>query len=167
MFFAGIAFFSWLGPPVGASFLLAALTFELGRMLIPAHHATTSLGFELPWWDLPARAVAALAMVLTITTASGELGPNLSGLLAPFPILVSVLVVFTHMQRGATEARVLIRGFLLGFYGFATFSLVLAATLRDVSTAMSFALALAAAALVQLVVSSRASRTWPLSVRRA
>jgi hypothetical protein len=165
-FFAGIALLGWLGPPVGASFVLAALTFELGRLLVPAHHATVPSPQKLPWWDLPARTVAALALVLAITVGSGGLGPTLSGLLAPFPILASVLIVFTHLHRGAIEARILIRGFLLGFYSFASFSLVLAVTLRDVSTPLSFMLALAAATLVQLAITSRSSLAPPLSFSR-
>jgi hypothetical protein len=95
-------------------------------------------------------------MVVAITLAAGSLGPTLSGLLAPFPILTTVLVVFTHVHYGADETRVLIRAFLLGFYGFATFSLVLALTLRDLEVAPCFALALVAAVVVQLAMSRRA-----------
>lgn len=33
----------------------------------------------LPWWDLPARAVAALGLVLSLTAVPGALGPHLEG----------------------------------------------------------------------------------------
>jgi hypothetical protein len=73
----------------------------LGLRLLPT--VTSPLAADAPpWWDLPARALAALALVLVLvlTALSGALGPHLSGLLAPFPILTSVLAVFTHAHGG-------------------------------------------------------------------
>ena len=160
-FFAGIALLGWLWPPAGVSLAIAVLTFELGRLLVPAPATAAPPTLTLPWWDIPARALAALAMVLAITIASDTLGPTLSGLLAPFPILTSVLIVFTHFHQGATETQVLIRAFLLGFYGFAAFSFALAVALPELSTGASFALAIAVAAVVQVALGARASRTTP------
>ena len=94
-------------------------------------------------------------MVLAITIASGSLGATVSGLLASFPILASVLIVFTHLHHGAAETQVLIRGFLLGFYGFASFSFALAVALPHVSTGLAFGIALGAAAIVQVAMASR------------
>ncbi|HEY6780683.1 MAG TPA: hypothetical protein VI111_07000, partial [Thermoleophilaceae bacterium] len=156
-FFAGIALLGWLWPPVGVSLAIAVASFEAGRLLVPAPPAAAPPTLALPWWDIPARALAALAMVLAITIASGALGATLSGLLAPFPILTSVLIVFTHLQHGAAETRVLIRGFLLGFYGFAAFSFVLAVALPALGTGASFLLAIAVAGVMQLALGARAS----------
>ncbi len=158
-FFAGIALLGLLWPPVGIALAIAVLSFETGRLLVPAPPAAVPPQLALPWWDIPARALAALAMVLAITIASGSLGATVSGLLAPFPILTSVLIVFTHLHHGARETQVLIRGFLLGFYGFAAFSFVLAVALPELSTAASFLLAIAVAAIMQLALGARASRT--------
>ena len=157
-YFVAIAVLDLPGFGAVVSFVIAAGAFEAGRLLVPAHPGMTPPERTPPRWDLPARALAALAMVLAITLAAGSLGPELSGLLAPFPILTSVLIVFTHAHDGADEAQVLIRAFLLGFYGFATFSLVLALTLREVAVAPSFALALGAGAVVQLAMSTRSRR---------
>jgi hypothetical protein len=156
-YFATIAVLDLPGFGTLVSFVLAAASFELGRALVPAPPgAAAAAGLHaLPRWDLPARALAALAMVLAITLAAGTLGPTLSGLLAPFPILTSTLIVFTHAHYGAAETQVLIRGFLLGFYGFATFSLVLALTLGEMDVAPAFGLALAAGAIVQIAMSTR------------
>lgn len=90
--------------------------------------------------------------MLALTAASGTLGPHLSGLLAPFPIITSVLAVFTHAHQGAAEVQVLLRNFLLGFYGFAAFCFTLAATLPALSVAGAFALATTAALAVQAAV---------------
>jgi hypothetical protein len=105
-----------------------------------------------PWWDLPARALGALGLVLTLTALSGALGAHLSGLLAPFPIITSVLAVFTQAHGGFAQVSVLLRNFLVGFYGFAAFCFVLAIALPSMSTAAAFGLAVAAALAVQATI---------------
>ncbi|HEU5143221.1 MAG TPA: hypothetical protein VFU04_08700, partial [Solirubrobacterales bacterium] len=102
-----------------------------------------------PWWDLPARALAALGLVLVLTAVSGALGPHLSGLLAPFPIVTSVLAVFTHAHDGFAQVSILLRNFLFGFYGFAAFCFVLAIALPALATAAAFGLATTAALAAQ------------------
>lgn len=162
-FLAVVAVLGWISPPVGVSLAIAAIAFELGRMLVPAPAGVRAAPTAMPWWDLPARTVAALAMVLAITIAAGALGPTWSGLLAPFPILTSVLLAFTHGQRGLADTQALARAFLLGFYGFATFSFVLAVALRPLGTGVAFAIAVAAAVTVQLTFAVRADRRVPRS----
>jgi hypothetical protein len=87
-----------------------------------------------------------------LTAASGALGPHLSGLLAPFPIIASVLAVFTHAHDGTAAVGVLLRNFLIGFYGFAAFCFVLAVSLPALSIAGAFGLATATALAVQATV---------------
>jgi hypothetical protein len=154
-FFAGVALLGWIRPPLVAAFALAAACFEAGRLLIKVPPGAAAVP-PPPWWDLSARALAAMALVLAVTIASDALGATLSGQLASFPVLTSVLIVFTHLTSGATEVQVLSRAFLLGFYGFAVFSLVLATTLQDLGTAVSFLLATAVAMAVQLAIGRRA-----------
>jgi hypothetical protein len=56
--------------------------------------------------------------VLALTAVSGALGPHLSSPLAPFPIITSILAIFTHAHGGFAQVGVLLRNFFLGFYGF-------------------------------------------------
>ncbi|MGC1853003.1 MAG: hypothetical protein WA687_11250, partial [Solirubrobacterales bacterium] len=105
--------------------------------------------------------LASLGLVLALTAVSGALGPHLSGLLAPFPIITSVLAVFTHARDGLAQVVVLLRNFLLGFYGFATFCFVLAATLPALAIAAAFGLATAAALAVQAITLLLRSRLQP------
>jgi hypothetical protein len=74
-----------------------------------------------PAWDLPVRASCAAAMVLAVTTASSGLGPRVSGLLAPAPIITSILAAFTHAQAGPDATLRLLRGMTTGFFTFALF----------------------------------------------
>ncbi len=97
--------------------------------------------------------------MVAITAASGALGPSLSGLLAPFPIMTSVLAVFTQAHGGSGQVRVLLRSFLVGFYAFATFCFVLAACLGGpLGTAAAFSTAIVAALAVQFSVFALRSR---------
>jgi hypothetical protein len=100
-------------------------------------------------------------LVLVLTAVSGWLGPQLSGLLAPFPIISTVLATFTHAQRGNDELLRLLRAMVAGFGAFALFCFTLAVTLTSLGVAGAFALATAVALLVQgtLIVLTSPSRT--------
>lgn len=151
-FLVGVAVLSLLRAPPGASLVAVAACFALGLRLLPSIPSRTPAVAAPPWWDLPARAFAALGLVLTLTALSGALGAHLSGLLAPFPIITSVLAVFTHAHGGFAQVGVLLRNFLFGFYGFAAFCFVLAIGLPGLSTGAAFALATTAALAVQATI---------------
>ena len=143
-----VALLSQVQPPPALSLALVAACFPLGLKLLPPA-PPPSTPPSPPWWDLPARALAALGLVLTLTAVSGALGPHLSGLLAPFPIVTSVLAVFTHAHGGFAQVSVLLRNFLFGFYSFAAFCFTLAISLPTLTTAAAFGIATAAALAVQ------------------
>jgi hypothetical protein len=132
--------------------ILVAACFAAGLALLPAPTAPLGVLTAQPWWDLPARGLAALALVMALTAASGALGPSLSGLLAPFPIITSVLAMFTHAHGGVGQVRVLLRNFLVGFYGFAAFCVVLALGLESLGAPAAFSAAVGAALAVQATI---------------
>jgi hypothetical protein len=148
-FIAGTAIFSELSTAPGVALGLALLSLVIGFALLPRPRDGDVPRPVQPAWDLPLRACCAMALVLTLTAIAGWLGPRLSGLLAPFPIIATVLATFTHSQRGAEEAVRLLRGMVLGYGAFALFCFSLTISLHDLSTARSFALALGVALLVQ------------------
>lgn len=147
-FLIGVAVLRPVEPPPALSLTLVAACFAIGLKLLPPL-PSPPVATVPPGWDLPARALAALGLVLALTAVSGALGPHLSGLLAPFPIITSVLAVFTHAHGGEAQVGVLLRNFLFGFYGFAAFCFVLAVALPALATAAAFGLATAAALAVQ------------------
>jgi len=106
---------------------------------------------SLPTWDLPLRALSALALVLALTALAGQLGAKLSGLLAPFPVIASVLAVFTHAQHGEQDLLRIMRGFVVGLVAYALFCFALAVSLESLGIAESFLLATAAALSTQAV----------------
>jgi hypothetical protein len=151
-FLASVAILYLLQPPLALSLILVAACFALGLRLLPPAPPSLPAPVTLPRWDLPARALAALGLVLAVTALSGALGPHLSGLLAPFPIITSVLAVFTHRHGGVAQVTVLLRSFLVGFYGFAAFCFALAIALPMLTAAAAFALATTAAVAVQAAI---------------
>lgn len=104
-----------------------------------------------PAWDLPLRAVSALALVLALTALAGQLGAQLSGLLAPFPVVASVLAVFTHAQHGEDDLLRIMRGFVTGLVAYALFCYTLSESLGSFGIAESFLLATAVALATQAV----------------
>ncbi|MGX7678745.1 hypothetical protein ACSMXN_07585 [Jatrophihabitans sp. DSM 45814] len=109
------------------------------------------------WWDLPGRAVATGLLVLTITSAAGTLGPDLTGVLAPFPIATSVVAAFVLAQRGATTAAATLSGALTGLFGFAAFFFCVAMLVNQLGGA-AFVVALGATVAVQVLAAH--ARRW-------
>ncbi|HVC08063.1 MAG TPA: hypothetical protein VND98_10830 [Solirubrobacterales bacterium] len=157
-FLAAVAVLDQIQPPDLIALALAGASFAIGLAMLAAPAAEPAEIGAFPLWDLPARGLAAMGLVLVLTTASGSLGPNLSGLLAPFPIITSVLAVFTHAHGGRAQVRVLLRNFLVGFYGFASFCFVLAIGLGRLGSGAAFLVAIAVAVTVQAAVFALRSR---------
>jgi hypothetical protein len=160
---AVFATFTYLFSLIEVSAALALLVMGVVLLAAPVllprvRAAENGEAQRLPSWDLPLRAAAALALVLALTAAAGWLGPQVSGLLAPFPVIASVLAVFTHTQRGQAEVLRLLRGLLLGYAAYALFCFLLAVTLPSLGTAASFLLATSAALLCQAVILWRQRR---------
>jgi hypothetical protein len=104
-----------------------------------------------PRWDLTGRAIATAALVISVTTAAGILGPRWTGLLATFPVAASVVAAFALAQRGPAEVGRMLTGVLHGLFGFAGFCITVA-QLVDALGAAAFLCGLAVAAAVQLIV---------------
>jgi len=96
-----------------------------------------------PWWELPARMFVAGSFVLAITTVSSQLGAQLSGLIAPFPVFVLILVVFTHLQDGHSAAVAMTKGVLLGSPAFGCFFVAVALGLQSLSIPVAYSCAAA------------------------
>jgi hypothetical protein len=157
-FVVGTVIFSTLAIPVGAALILAGAGFIVGLKLLPVPLSEQSQALSPPAWDLPLRALCALALVLALAAASGWLGSQLSGLLAAFPVVSSVLAVFTHTQRGTDELLRLGRGQIAGFFAFALFCFTLSISLLALDIAPAFVLATGVALLVQGLLIALAAR---------
>jgi hypothetical protein len=141
-------------------FLLVNLVLALTLRLMPRDDTTPPARMAAPpQWDIPTRMVVATAFVLLLTGAAPILGPQLTGLLAPYPLYGTILAVFAHQQHGPVAAIRTLRGLLLGLFSFVGFFLVLA-TLLDRSAVL---LAFGAAGAVALTF--QAGTLWILRRR--
>src|SRR3954470_9178466 len=137
------------GVPNGAALVLVWVSFAAAAWLLPREPAEATA--QPPRFDLLLRAGATAVLVLVLTGLAGALGPRLSGLLASFPVLATVLAAFTHAQEGPAAAAQLLRGFAMGLVAFAVFCFVVAELLPSHGIAVTFligaAVALAAHAI--------------------
>jgi hypothetical protein len=141
--------FSAVSIPAGVALALAGAGLLVGLASLPRPGSERRAHPTPPVWDLPFRAGCAALLVLTLTAVAGWLGPQLSGLLAPFPIIATVMATFTHAQRGTDELLRLLRGLVSGFGAFALFCFALAVSLRRLDIPSAFALATVLALLTQ------------------
>ena len=89
--------------------------------------------------------------VLFFIAIEPNLGPHLSGLLAVFPVITSVLAVFSHRYSGYECTVRLLRGLLFGLIALAAFCLVLTMLLPAYGTGPGFLAAVSGALLVQFL----------------
>ena len=128
---------------------MAVASLVLALAVLPRRAAKPAAEANLPLWDLPARMLVATVFVVALTSAAPALGPRLSGLLSPFPVYAAVLCVFAHRLEGAGAAVAVMRGLLLGLFGFAAFFAALAFLLEPDGIAIAFAVAIGATLLLQ------------------
>jgi hypothetical protein len=144
--------FTPLRVPAAVALAIVAVALVAAPLLLPRAVAGLAARTPLPSWDLPLRAVCTLVLVLSLTAAAGWLGPQLSGLLTPFPVIATVLACFSHAQYGPDDVLQLLRGLLMGYGGFALFCFVVAVATVPFGIAAAFLLACLAAVLCQFAL---------------
>src|SRR4051812_41954368 len=148
LLFAAVTFaLEGVSPAALPALALVLACFAAGYFLLP-RSAERASPPPAPSWDLPMRVGATAGFVVVLTASAGALGPRLSGLLAAFPVLASVLSAFMHAQEGADAVADFLRGLLSGLVGFAAFCFVVATLLPDAGPVAAFAAATAVALAV-------------------
>lgn len=140
---------------VVAAVVVAAITLA-ARLIPPSGLVHPPIPY--PRWDLPARMIVATGLVLGITTFAPLLGPQWSGLLATFPVYVSVLTAFTHHHNGRIAAADVLAGTLAGLFGTVAFYLVVIGTVVQLGPLAAFGGALVAALAIEAVALRRTVR---------
>lgn len=151
---AAVLLLDWWSATLPAAAAAVLIGLWLAPRLYPRLNAQAKAAAKPPR-DMLLRMGLGAALVLLVTYFAARLGPGLSGILAMFPVMGTVLVLFTHRGAGAAAAVQLLRGMVLGFYAFAAFCAVLAWALQGGDIATGFLLALTAAVIIQGL-----SRLW-------
>lgn len=153
---SGNDFSAWLAAVCGVGSLVSAY-FIVPKVVDPG-----GLRF-LPWWDIPMRMVATAILVTIITVSAEVLGPELSGIVAGYPVIFSVIGVFTHSQWGWVALAQLARGVAISLTSFVAFFFVVAVTVETIGLVWAFVLAVLAAlttsAAVLLSTTKRPKKT--------
>src|SRR5690349_7582290 len=144
----GVAVLYIVQPPVLVSALIDLAALWYTPRLLPRVGAPPIVP-HLDYTEIAVRMLAGVALLLTLTYFASGLGPRLSGLLAMFPTLGTVLAVFSHRHAGAEFAVHLLRGIVLGLYAFVAFTVVLTWSLASLQTGSAFAIAIVCALIVQ------------------
>ena len=134
--------FGWLCY-LGAALLIQASglarSLALGLIALPALWLAAMIALprptappprmHLPPIELLARIAAAALLVLSLTTISTTIGPELTGLLSGAPVAAVVIPAFTWATVGRDALLLTLRGFLTGLIGFGVFFLILGHTM--------------------------------------
>jgi hypothetical protein len=147
---AGLAVQPIAGAPFVALVVLVAGAIALVLRWLPAGFAARSSDPH-PAWDLPARMIVGTGLVVGLTTIAPLLGPVTSGLIATFPVYVSVLSVFTQLREGRWGAIGVLRGLLVGLFGTVAFYVVVRALVDPAGVAAAFIAAIAVTLAIQSV----------------
>lgn len=136
-----------LSPVQG--FALVVCLLALAPRLFPHVEGAAAPARARPGGDLPLRMAAGALLSFLVSMGAAALGARLSGFLAMFPVMSTILTGFSHRVQGRAYAVALLRGMVRGYYAFAAFCLVLSLGLRDGALASTFCLAALAALAVQ------------------
>ena len=119
-FFVSIFCWNLAGFSLLPAFLVSMSICAIILLSLPNRSAAVGVAPSLKW-DIPARMVATAAFVLLLTSVATTLGPQLSGLLTPFPVFGVIIASFTHYQQGPVAAGQLLRGVVMGSFAFSIF----------------------------------------------
>jgi hypothetical protein len=122
------------------AFLVAAL-----RVMPRPVADRSAVALMQPKWDLPLRAGIATGLVFLLTAVAPTLGPQMTGLVSPFPVFGGVLAIFAHRQLGASDAQRVLRSVVRASLSFAVFFLIVGAMLVPYGCAVTYSLAAVAA----------------------
>ena len=85
--------------PLMIGFPSATFVLVFSLLLMPHAHRIMAQAVIIRW-ELPARMFFATALVFLITGLAQSLGPQLTGLISPFPVYAATLAAFTHRFQG-------------------------------------------------------------------
>jgi hypothetical protein len=148
---AGLLVTPGLGQPTWPLGLLAAFA-ALSATLTLLRRLPARPQAPRPRRDLLLRVLATALLVLALTGMAGVLGPALSGLVTPFPVATTILVVFAHREAGPGGVLAAYAGYIPSLYSFAAFCAALSFGLARWPLSGAFGFALLVSLLSQTVV---------------
>jgi hypothetical protein len=131
-------------PALWAAAGVAAVSLGAALVLLPVPRGEAPMEAP-PRWDIPARMVAAAALVAVLVLSAEALGPRLAGILSTYPLIVTVTGTFTHHRWGRDAVWRMLRGVAASLFGFVAFFLVVGLALGGIGVVGAYSLAAIAA----------------------
>lgn len=75
-------------------------------------HVSAPRTSRTPRWELPARLLVTVVLIVTLTGTASFLGPRVAGALSTYPVIISVLGAFNHRRHGAHSTVATLRGLM-------------------------------------------------------
>jgi hypothetical protein len=94
------------------------------------------------WYDVPLRAALVATLTATVVTASGWVGPKISGIIALFPIVFTSMMLILHPRIGGPATAAVIANSAGGLMGLGTAIAVLNVATLKFGSAIGLSLAL-------------------------
>jgi uncharacterized membrane protein (GlpM family) len=145
---AGVALLAQLPLTTLTSLALSLAALFAAPRLFPRPQAIGAMR-ALPAWEIMLRMAAGAAMVLAVTATAQALGTVWTGLFAAFPVMSSVMAVFSHRANGPGFVQAMLRAMIGGLYAYLTCCLCVAAMLERSGVALTFTVAVLATVAVQ------------------
>ncbi len=151
-------------PPLWAATGVGVASLGVVLALLPRPRGAV-LPQAPPWWDIPARMATTAALVATLVAGADALGPRFAGILASYPIILTVTGAFTHHCGGRDAVWRVLRGLAASLFGFVAFFLVVGLTLPRAGAAGAYALAAMTALAITAVLVVAHRWRWRQVVR--
>jgi len=102
--------------------------------------------------DLPIRMIVGMLLTISITSLAHQLGAIWSGILAVFPVVTLVLVVFSHRSHGQGHVIQVFKGLSRGVYSFVAYFVIYALYIEHLGLWQTLLASFSGSLLVQLVI---------------
>jgi hypothetical protein len=144
-------------------FCLTLIALYLGLKYFPQVTVPEQKEYRKLNFEIPLRMLVITIFVVVITYFANVLGTTWSGILTPFPIITSVLVVFTHYTQGIAQVRKVFIGLFTGMFGYTLFLYLQAYLLLSTSIFNAFLYGFLADILLTLLLKKQINKiAYPL-----
>jgi len=120
-----------------------AITFAICVPLLRGYRHVKMPLITRRWYDIPLRAGLVAALVATVVTTSGWVGPKISGIIALFPVVFTSLMLILHPRIGGPPTAAVIANSGWGLMGFGLAIAVIHVAALQFGSAIGLSLALA------------------------
>ena len=110
-FLVGVAVMSPLINELWVGIVIWLILWAITMKRFVTYDRDTNLS-PAPKWDLWLRVASALFLIFTITQFAENLGPQLSGAFAMYPVMTSIMSTFNHYRFGPNASIGLMHGLL-------------------------------------------------------